>query len=167
VGWIFKGDRPARERYARDLLADPMIRLVDRTFVVWVTIGFALPFLAGLGSTRSLEGGLLALLWGGLVRIFLLHHMTFAVNSLCHFFGRRRFRTDDESRNVRWLAPVSFGEAWHNNHHAFPTSAFHGLRPAEIDPGGWVIRALERGGLAWNVRRVSPERRAAKLARTD
>jgi stearoyl-CoA desaturase (delta-9 desaturase) len=162
VGWIFKSDRPARERYAPDLLADPTMRVVDRTFAVWVTLGFALPFLAGFGLTRSVEGGLLALLWGGLVRIFLLHHMTFAINSLCHFLGRRRFPTDDESRNLVWLAPVTFGEAWHNNHHAFPTSAFHGLRRAEIDPGGWVIRGLERAGLAWNVKRVSPARQAVR-----
>ena len=104
----------------------------------------------------------MTLLWGGLVRIFVLHHVTFSINSLCHFVGRRRFQTDDESRNLAWLAPISFGEAWHNNHHAFPTSAFHGLRRSEIDPGGWVIRALERTGLAWNVRQVSVAQQAAK-----
>jgi stearoyl-CoA desaturase (delta-9 desaturase) len=80
---------------------------------------------------------------------------------VCHFFGRRRFATADESRNVFWLALPSFGEAWHHNHHAFPTSAFHGLRRREIDPGGLVIRGLERVGLAWNVVRPSRERQAA------
>jgi stearoyl-CoA desaturase (delta-9 desaturase) len=162
VGWIFTGDRPERRRYVPDLLADPMIRLIDRTYLLWVAIGLALPFAAGLGIAGTLEGGLLALLWGGFVRIFLLHHMTFAINSLCHFLGRRRFPTRDESRNLSWLAPLSFGEAWHNNHHAFPTSAFHGLRRGEIDPGGWVVLALERLKLARNVRRISPERQAAK-----
>jgi stearoyl-CoA desaturase (Delta-9 desaturase) len=108
----------------------------------------------------------LTLLWAGLVRIFVLHHATFAINSLCHFLGRRRFATDDESRNVAWLGPLTFGESWHHNHHAFPRSAFHGLRRLEavLDPGGWVIRLLERLGLAWNVVRIAAERQTARLA---
>jgi len=163
VGWLFSGSgRAAAQRYARDLLADPAIRIVSRTFVVWVALGLALPFAVGLAWTGTLRGALIALLWGGLVRIFLLHHVTFAINSLCHFLGRRRFRTRDQSRNLAWLAPLSFGEAWHNNHHAFPTSAFHGLRRREFDAGGWVILALERLGLARNVTRVSGPALTAK-----
>ena len=163
VGWLFtESGRAARERYARDLIADRSIRFVDRTFALWVALGLALPFAAGFALTGTLEGALIAALWGGLVRIFLLHHVTFAINSLCHFLGRRRFPTGDESRNLSWLAPLSFGEAWHNNHHAFPTSAFHGLRRVELDPGGWAIALLERTRLAWDVRRVSPERQLAK-----
>jgi stearoyl-CoA desaturase (delta-9 desaturase) len=96
------------------------------------------------------------------VRVFVLHHVTYSINSICHVFGRRHFATDDESRNVLWLALPTFGEAWHNNHHAFPTSAFHGLRPWQLDPSAAVIRALERLGLVWDVVRVSPERQAAK-----
>ena len=96
--------------------------------------------------------------------MLMLHHVTYSINSLCHFFGRRRFATGDESRNLAWLAPLSFGEAWHNNHHAFPTSAAHGLRRGEVDFSALVIRALERVGLAWDVVRVSPERQATKLA---
>ena len=165
VGWLFTHEgRASRERYAPDLLRDGTIRAVDRLFFVWVVLGLAVPFGLGWLLGGSLGAALTALLWGGLVRIFLLHHVTFAINSLCHFLGRRRFRTDDESRNVAWLAPFSFGEAWHHNHHAFPTSAFHGLRRWEIDPGGWVIGALERLGLAWDVKRVPPERQASKLA---
>jgi stearoyl-CoA desaturase (delta-9 desaturase) len=133
--------------------------------VLWVVLGLAIPFALGWLVTGSLAGGLTALLWGGLVRIFLLHHLTFAINSLCHFLGSRRFRTDDESRNLAWLAPFTFGEAWHNNHHAFPTSAFHGLRPWELDPGGWVIRGLAAMGLAWNVHAPGPERQAARASR--
>ena len=125
-------------------------------------VGVALPFAIGLAAFGTLRGALLTALWGGLVRIFALHHVTFSINSLCHFMGGRRFHTDDESRNLAWLAPISFGEAWHNNHHAFPASAFHGLRWREIDPGGWVIRGLARTGLAWNVRQVSLAERAAK-----
>ena len=93
-----------------------------------------------------------------------LHHVTYSINSLCHFFGRRRFPTGDESRNLAWLAPFSFGEAWHNNHHAFPTSAAHGLRRWEVDPSAAFIRVLELLGLAWDVVRIPPERQAAKLA---
>jgi stearoyl-CoA desaturase (delta-9 desaturase) len=99
------------------------------------------------------------------VRIFVLHHVTFSINSVCHFFGRRAFATEDESRNVFWLAPLSFGESWHNNHHAFPRSAFHGMRRTQLDPGGMVIRLLEKLGLAWNVIRISAERQAEKSAR--
>jgi stearoyl-CoA desaturase (delta-9 desaturase) len=155
AGWLFSGsDRATPQRYARDLLADRTIRLVNRTFVLWVALGLALPFGIGFALTGTVRGGLIALLWGGLVRIFLLHHVTFAINSLCHFLGHRRYQTRDQSRNLFWLAPLSFGEAWHNNHHAFPTSAFHGLRRPEIDPGGWVIVALERLKLARQVRRV-------------
>jgi stearoyl-CoA desaturase (delta-9 desaturase) len=165
LGWIIRGDDLAsRERYAKDLLADPVVRFIDRTFPVWVLAGLAFPFGLGVALTGSVAGGLTGLLWGGAVRIFCLHHATFSINSLCHFFGRRRFATDDESRNLLWLALPTFGEAWHNNHHAFPTSARHGLRWWQLDPSAWLIAGLERLGLVWNVVRVAPERERAKLA---
>jgi stearoyl-CoA desaturase (Delta-9 desaturase) len=104
------------------------------------------------------------LLWGGFARIFLQHHITWSVNSMCHFFGRRRFALEDQSTNVFWLALPSFGESWHHNHHAFPRSALHGLRWWEVDPGGWVIRAMRRLGLAWNVVLITKERQQQKLA---
>jgi stearoyl-CoA desaturase (delta-9 desaturase) len=161
AGWMFgpSARRAAPDRYAPDLLADPTIRAIHRTFIVWALAGLALPFGLGLAVTGTLHGALVALLWGGPVRIFLVHHMTFAINSLCHFLGSRRFATDDQSRNVFWLAPLSFGESWHNNHHAFPTSARHGLGRFQVDPSALVIVGLERCGLAWDVVRVSPERR--------
>jgi stearoyl-CoA desaturase (Delta-9 desaturase) len=148
------------------MLDDPAIRFVDRWFFLWVGIGLVVPFGIGYAIGGSLRAALLTLLWAGLVRIFVLHHATFAINSLCHFLGRRRFATDDESRNVAWLGPLTFGESWHHNHHAFPRSAFHGLRRLEavLDPGGWVIRLLERLGLAWNVVRIAAERQTARLA---
>lgn len=165
VGWIFKGDDLAsEERYAKDLLSDPVVRFIDRTFLLWVLAGLAFPFVLGLALSGSLAGGLTGLLWGGAVRLFLLHHATFSINSLCHFFGRRRFPTGDESRNLSWLALPTLGEAWHNNHHAFPTSARHGLLWWQLDPSAWLISAMERGGLVWDVVRVTPERERTKAA---
>ncbi len=163
LGWLFDhSQRGARERFAPDLLADPVVSFVDKTFVVWSLVGLAIPFGLGVLIGGTPATGLEAMLWGGAVRIFVLHHVTYSINSLCHFFGRRRFRTEDHSRNLSWLAPFSLGEAWHNNHHAFPTSAFHGMGRAEVDLSGLVIAALERLGLVWEVQRITPERRAAK-----
>ncbi len=165
VGWILGGDALANEeRYAKDLLADPVVRFVDRTFVLWVALGLAFPFALGFALTGSVVGGLTALLWGGAVRMLLLHHATFSINSLCHFFGKRSFATGDESRNLLWLSLPTLGEAWHNNHHAFPTSARHGLRWWQLDPSGWLIAGLERVGLVWDVVHIAPERQLAKIA---
>ena len=165
VGWLFiHTQRGLKTRYARDLLADPVVRYVDRTFVLWVIAGLAAPFFLGWAIAGSVIGGLTGLLWGGGVRMLVVHHATYSINSLCHFFGRRRFATGDESRNLRWLSFFTFGEAYHNNHHAFPTSARHGLSRWSWDPSAWVIWGLEKTGLAWDVVRVSPERQAAKLA---
>jgi stearoyl-CoA desaturase (delta-9 desaturase) len=165
VGWIFNSEEMAsEEHYAKDLLGDPVLRFIDRTFLLWVLAGLALPFGLGVALTGSIVGGLTALLWGGAVRMFCLHHATFSINSLCHFFGRKRFATDDESRNLIWLALPTLGEAWHNNHHAFPTSARHGLRWYQLDPSAWLISGLERTGLVWDVIRVSPERERSKIS---
>jgi stearoyl-CoA desaturase (Delta-9 desaturase) len=160
---VFKDMEVADERrYAPDLLADPLVRFVDRTFVVWVIVGLAVPFGLGFAVTGSITGGLLGLLWGGAARIFFVHHATFSINSVCHFFGRQDYDTGDESKNVAWLAIPTWGEAWHNNHHAFPTSYRHGLRRWQIDPAAGVIRLLEMFGLAWDVVRVDPARRQRK-----
>jgi len=163
VGWLFiHNQRGCKERYAADLVADPVVSFVDRTFVLWVAAGLAVPFGLGVAIGGTLEAGLTGMLWGGAVRMLVLHHVTYSINSLCHFFGRQRFRTEDESRNLAWLSLLSFGEAWHNNHHAFPTSARHGLRFWEIDISAAVIRLLEVTGLAWDVVRVTPERQRRK-----
>ena len=165
LGWLFiHTQRGSKERYAPDLLRDPVVRFVDRTFVLWVLVGFLVPFALGVLLGQSLAAGASALLWGGAVRVFVLHHMTYSINSICHLFGKRKFETSDESRNFAPLAPFTFGEAWHNNHHAFPTSAVHGLGRGQIDPSAWVIAGLEKIGLAWNVVRPSPERLQAKAA---
>jgi stearoyl-CoA desaturase (delta-9 desaturase) len=165
MGWLFlHTQRGARARYAPDLIADPVVSWVDRTFVLWVIVGLAAPFGLGWLIGGTLTAALTGLLWGGAVRMLVLHHVTYSINSLCHFFGRQRFDTGDESRNLAWLSFLSLGEAWHNNHHAFPTSAAHGLRWYELDPSSLVIRALERVGLAWDVVRIDPARQQRKLA---
>ena len=163
VGWLFiHTHRGARKRYAPDLIDDPVISFVDRTFLVWALGGFVAAFGLGYAIGGTLDAALTGLLWGAGVRMLVVHHVTYSINSLCHFFGRRRFPTDDESRNLLWLALPTFGESWHNNHHAFPTSAEHGMRPWEIDPSGLVIKGLEKLGLVWDVVRIDPERQAAK-----
>jgi stearoyl-CoA desaturase (Delta-9 desaturase) len=163
VGWLFiHTHRGARKRYARDLIEDPLISFVDRTFLVWVLAGFLAAFGLGYAIGGTLDAALTGLLWGAGVRMLVVHHVTYSINSLCHFFGRQRFPTDDESRNLFWLALPTFGESWHNNHHAFPTSAFHGLKRWEVDPSALVIRGLERLGLVWDVVRIEPERQARK-----
>ena len=163
VGWLFlHTQRGSKERYAPDLLRDPVVRTVDRWFVLWALSGFAIAFGLGCAIGGTVAAGLTALLWGGVVRMMVLHHVTYSINSLCHFFGRRPYATGDESRNLAWLALPSFGEAWHNNHHAFPTSAAHGLRWWQVDVSAATIRLLERLGLAWDVVRVDPERQGAR-----
>ena len=159
LGWVFSDMEVADEqRYAKDLLADPLIRFVDRTFVLWVIAGLALPFGMGVALSGTIKGGLTALLWGGAARIFLMHHATFSINSLCHFFGKQEYDTSDESRNLAWLAIPTWGEAWHNTHHAFPTSYIHGMGRRQIDLSAGFIRVLELVGIAHDVIRIDPER---------
>jgi stearoyl-CoA desaturase (Delta-9 desaturase) len=165
VGWLFiHTQRGLKTRYAPDLLADKVVKKINDTFLVWVVAGLIAPFILGWLIGGTVTEALTGLLWGGAVRMLVLHHATYSINSLCHFFGRRQFTTGDESRNLFWLSFFTFGEAWHNNHHAFPTSARHGLKAWQFDPSSWVIWGLEKCGLAWDVVRISPERQAAKLA---
>jgi stearoyl-CoA desaturase (Delta-9 desaturase) len=165
MGWLFdRAGQAEHERYARDLHDDPAMRRISRLFLVWVALGIAIPAALGYALDGTITGALTGALWGGLVRIFLLHHVTWSINSVCHFFGSRRFEVEDHSTNVFWLAPLSFGESWHHNHHAFPRSAIHGLRWYELDFTGSLIRGLRRVKLAWNVVEISPERQRQKLA---
>ena len=155
IGWMFKDREADPTVYARHLLADPMVFFVSRTFFLWVGLSLLLPFLLG---------GWTGLLWGGLVRIFLTHHVTWSVNSVCHTFGKRPFETTDQSRNEWLVGLLAFGEGWHNNHHAFPRSAFHGLHWWQIDFSSYVILALERVGLVKDVYRVTPAMLARRSA---
>jgi len=165
MGWLFdRAGQAEHDRYARDLYEDRGMRFIHAAFPLWVLVGIAIPFAIGYAVDGTLGGALTAAVWGGAVRIFMLHHVTWSINSVCHFFGRRRFDVDDHSTNVFWLAPLSFGESWHHNHHAFPRSAMHGLRWWEVDPTAWLIRAMKRTRLAWNVIEITPERQTQKLA---
>jgi stearoyl-CoA desaturase (Delta-9 desaturase) len=164
VGWLFVNQgRAQKRRFAADLLDDRGMRAISHAFPSLVGLSLLIPFALGWLLTGSLLGGLTGFVWGGLVRVFFVHHVTWSINSICHFYGRRRFATDDHSTNVFWLAPVTLGESWHHNHHAFPRSAFHGLRWWELDVSGWLIRALKRARLAWNVIEIPRERQQARL----
>lgn len=165
VGWLLSEQgRADWKRYAPDLDEDRGMRFISRHFVWLVGLSLLLPAIAGFALSGTLAGAATGLLWGGLVRIFFVHHITWSINSVCHFTGTRRFATDDESTNVFWLALPSLGEAWHHNHHAFPRSAVHGLKRWELDPSALMIAAMEKFGLARNVIRIAPERQAQKAA---
>jgi stearoyl-CoA desaturase (delta-9 desaturase) len=168
VGWLFVAEgRADMRKYVPDLMADRGMRIIHKLFGVWLAISLVVPALVGYLIAGTWQGALTGLLWGGAVRIFLLHHVTFSINSICHFWGRRRFKVTDESRNVGILSLISFGESLHNNHHAFPSSAFHGMsrREVALDPGAWVVTVLEKIGLAWKVVKIPQERQASKLVR--
>jgi stearoyl-CoA desaturase (Delta-9 desaturase) len=163
TGWLMSTQgRADWKRYAADLYEDDGMRKISRQFVPLVIATLAIPAIAGYIVSGTLVGALTGLLWGGLVRIFFVHHITWSVNSVCHFLGSRRFDTDDRSTNVFWLAIPSLGESWHHNHHAFPRSAVHGLKRWEPDPSGMIIAGMEKLGLARNVVRISPERQAER-----
>jgi len=155
LGWMFGDDGGMVNQEVKYLKQDRVAVFINRTFVLWVALGLLIPFLID---------GWRGLLWGGLVRIFLLHHVTWSVNSVCHQFGRRSFDTPDQSRNQWIVGLLGLGEGWHNNHHAFPESAFHGLHWYQIDVSGYLIRLLERTGLISGVRRVSRDRMERKRA---
>jgi stearoyl-CoA desaturase (Delta-9 desaturase) len=148
LGWLFTTDDADPEVYCRHLLRDPVVVFVDRTFLLWVALSLLIPFAIG---------GWTGLLWGGLVRMFYVHHVTWSVNSICHTFGRRSFETSDRSRNQWTVGLLALGEGWHNNHHAFPRSAVHGLDRWQIDASAWLIVGLERLGLARDVQRIAPD----------
>jgi stearoyl-CoA desaturase (delta-9 desaturase) len=158
IGWLFSnlGMEQGRD-YGKDLYEDRLIRTIDRLYVLWVVLSLGIPFAIGYAVGGTVSAGVAGLVWGGLVRIFAYQHATFAVNSICHMFGRRDYASRDESRNNWLVALLVMGEGWHNNHHAFPASARHGLRRWQIDVSWLVIRGLERLGLIWNVRRPTIE----------
>lgn len=164
VGWLFAPGKTRLRRFAPDLLRDADIARIDRLYAVWALASLGLPAVLGGLLSGTSQGAWSGLLWGGLVRIFLVHHVTWSINSLCHSVGQRPFVTRDASTNNAWLALPSLGESWHNAHHAFPTSARHGLGRFAIDPSARLIWILEKLHLAWDVRRPSAEHIEARRA---
>lgn len=157
IGWVMHGSFADPNVYCRNLVKDPIVVFASRTFLLWVILSLVIPFAIG---------GWTGLLWGGLVRIFLTHHVTWSVNSICHTFGKREFETNDRSRNEWVVGLLAFGEGWHNNHHAFPRSAFHGLHWWQFDLSGYVIWTLERFHLAHDVYRIPPALRTRRSTAT-
>ncbi|MBC7783387.1 MAG: fatty acid desaturase [Burkholderiales bacterium] len=155
TGWLLTKDAHRSFRSVKDLLESPMIRFIDRYYWLWLILSVLIPFSVGYAVRGTAMGGLACVFWAVIVRITLMHHATWSVNSICHVFGYRSFKSTDESRNNPVIAIISLGEGWHNNHHAFPTSARHGLRWFEFDVSYVVIRTFELLGLAWDVRRPS------------
>jgi stearoyl-CoA desaturase (delta-9 desaturase) len=162
MGWLFDEEQTPQQKYAPDLIKDPAIRRISRDFWLWTTISLALPPLVGGLATMSWYGAFTAFFWGSLVRVALLHHVTWSINSICHAVGKRPFKSRDRSGNVWWLAVLSCGESWHNLHHADPTCARHGVLRGQIDSSARVIRWFERAGWATDVRWPSAERIASR-----
>ena len=158
LGWFFEPDPPDLPRYVKDLQQSGLLRGMSALFLVWVAVSLLVPSLLGGLLTGTWSGAWFGLIWGGLARIFFVHHVTWSVNSVCHLWGRRPYRTGDDSRNNFVFGVMALGEGWHNNHHAFPASARHGLRWWQIDVSYWVIRALALLGLAWKVRLPTTDR---------
>ncbi len=163
-GWLYDWETTDEKRYAPELVADPDMVFISRFYVVWVAISLLIaPLVGGLWGW-SWNAALTAFIWGSLVRIFVLHHVTFAINSVCHITGRRPFKTRDRSQNVWWLAILSFGESWHNFHHAEPTSARHGVRALEVDLSAMLIKVMEKlrlvSDVRWPDRSIIQRRRA-------
>ena len=167
VGWLFVTKGMERgPLYAKDLYGDRMIRWIDRLYLLWVVLTLGIPFAIGY-AVGGVSLGVEVMVWGGLVRIFIWQHMTFSINSICHMFGRQAYRSRDESRNFWLLAPFSFGESWHNNHHAFPSSARHGLDRGQLDVAWLTIRGMQLLGLVWDVRRPDEAQRDRRRVGAD
>jgi stearoyl-CoA desaturase (delta-9 desaturase) len=160
IGWFFLPDPPDLDRYVQDLQASPSLRMVSRLFPLWVILGLVIPAVLGGVITQSWVGAFTGFIWGGLVRVFLVHHVTWSVNSACHLWGLQPYHSDDESRNNILFGILGLGEGWHNTHHAFPTSARHGLAWWQLDVSYWVIRILALFGLAWNLKQPTKEAEA-------
>ncbi|WP_431916608.1 acyl-CoA desaturase [Nonomuraea jabiensis] len=162
MGWLFESERTNREKYAPDLVKDDDVMKLHKWFGAIALTSILLPGVIGGLVTWSWQGALTALFWGSLVRIGLLHHVTWSINSICHVFGEEEFQVRDKSRNVWWLAIPSFGESWHNLHHSDPTCARHGALKGQIDLSAGLIRIFEKLGWVYDVRWPTPERLAAK-----
>jgi stearoyl-CoA desaturase (Delta-9 desaturase) len=152
LGWMFAAKPPNLQAYVKDLNHSKLLRAVSVLFPLWVLASLLIPASLGWLLVGTSSGAWTGFVWGGLVRIFFVHHVTWSINSVCHVWGRQPFHSHDQSRDNVFFGVIGMGEGWHNTHHAFPTSARHGLRWWQIDVSYWVIRGLELLGLAWNVK---------------
>jgi len=166
LGWLFDRENTNPRRYAPDLIQDRGLMLISRGFAPIVIFSLGLPALLGWLITGTGSGALTTFFWASLVRVALLHHVTWSINSICHAIGRRPFRSRDRSGNVWWLALLSFGESWHNLHHADPTCARHGVLPGQIDASARTIQIFEQLGWATQVRWPDPTRLDTRRIRT-
>jgi stearoyl-CoA desaturase (Delta-9 desaturase) len=165
LGWLFEEHRFEPGREVPDLVRDHATMLANRHYLLWYGFGLLLPALIAFAATGTAYGALEGLLWGGLLRVFVVHHLIWSVNSLCHLVGRQPWKSRDESRNLAILALPSLGGAWHNHHHAFPASATTSLAWWQLDPSGWIIRGAEALGLVWDVRRPPPRQHLESRSR--
>jgi stearoyl-CoA desaturase (delta-9 desaturase) len=164
IGWFFKHDPSDLTRYVQDLAKSPTLRLTSALFPLWILLGLVIPGVLGGVISQSWGGVWTALIWGGLVRIFVVHHITWSINSACHLWGLRPFRSSDQSRDNVVFGVLAMGEGWHASHHAFPTSARHGLRWWQLDLSYWVIRTMQLFHLAWDVQLPTEQAQARKRA---
>jgi stearoyl-CoA desaturase (delta-9 desaturase) len=164
IGWFFDEEQTSARRWAPDLVKDPVMRKIDSLFPFWALLSFSIAPIIGFAVTGTFAGALSAFLWGSLARIFLLHHVTWSVNSICHFYGSRPYKTTDFSTNNWVLSIVSLGESWHNTHHAFPTSAVHGLSKRQIDPSAGLIKIMRTLGLVSDIKVATPKLLVKKKA---
>ena len=162
MGWVLVPEVTNTSLFAKKLIQDSQIYQISKLYYIWVLLGLLIPALIEVMITKTWQGFLYGFLWGGLVRIFLVQHLTFSINSICHSFGNSNFKTNDYSKNNPWLAIFSCGESWHNNHHAFQTSAKFGLKWWQIDLGYWLIKLLQLLGLVWNVKIPTSEKIALR-----
>ncbi len=169
IGWLFISNwsKSERAKYIPDLIQEEYLMSIDRNYVWWVVASLAIPMVFAGIVTMSIQGALLGLLWGGFARVCFTHHMTWAINSVCHVFGSRDFKSSDDSRNNVIFGIFSHGEGWHNNHHAFPSSARHGLKWWQFDLSWIIIRSMELLGMAWDVRLPSEKAMAKKAVITE
>jgi stearoyl-CoA desaturase (Delta-9 desaturase) len=163
IGWFFEPDPPDLAGYVKDLSRSRSLRVADALFLAWAALGLAVPAVLGGLLTHTWAGVWTGLIWGGLVRLFLVHHVTWSVNSACHLWGSQPFGSHDRSRNNFVFGVLAMGEGWHNSHHAFPSSARHGLQWWQVDVSYWIIRALALVGLTWNVKVPTKQAQRSRL----
>ncbi len=163
VGWQYHHDTPNTAHFTKDILKNKLLYSINKRYYLWVILGVLIPAVVCGLIRQSWEGAAIGFIWGGLARIFLLNHITFSINSICHVWGKVTYDTKESSRNNIWFAIPSFGQAWHNNHHAFPYSSSLSFKWYQIDLAGMVIRLMKVLGLAWDLKMPSPQQVSSRI----